>query len=316
MTPPSSADATGPGIRRAIDAALACHLADRFEEAARIFGDVLPRIVSPELPAAWVFYGEALRRIGRLEEAAAALTKAVTLAPEDWLTWGNLGGVYFFLDRQEKARDCLLRATQLHEDADLWSKLGVVERRLGQSEAAIQCYQRAIATDPNYPAAWRNLGNVWRDALAWDDAIVCYERLVELRPDNARDWVDLGVAYAGAKKGSEARRAFVRALAIDPAQVNATYNLALWHLLEKDTVRTRAWYRYLKRLSLASAREFAELVTRATGTPVEVADGYLSAVRSDARRRVGRHGECRDTHLAHDLTMVITGHGGKPARRR
>lgn len=278
MTPPISADATGLEIRRSIDAAFACYLADRFEEAARIFGDVLPRIISPELPAAWAFYGEALGRIGRLEEAAAALAKTVALAPEDWRTWGNLGGVYFSLDRQEKARDCLLRATQLHEDADSWSKLGVVERRLGKSEAAIQCYQRAIATDPSYPSAWRNLGNVWRDAHAWDDAIACYERLVELRPDNARDWIDLGAAYAGAKRAVEARKAFVQALAIDPAHVDATYNIALWHLLEGDAVRTRAWYRYLKSLSLASAREFAELVARAMGGQAEVADGYLSAV--------------------------------------
>ena len=50
--------------------AMACYVAGRFEEAARIFGDVLPRIVSPKLPGAWELYGEALARLGRLEDAA------------------------------------------------------------------------------------------------------------------------------------------------------------------------------------------------------------------------------------------------------
>ena len=266
------------GIHRSFDAAIACYNAGRFEEAARIFGDVLPRIVSPRLPGAWWLYGQALAQMGRLEEAAKALTEAVGLAPDDWTAWGSLGGAYAALDRPERARDALLRATQLHQDdAGLWSDLGVIERRLGRSQAAITCYQRAIATDPNYAPAWRNLGNAWRHADAWDDAIGCYERLVELRPDNARDWVDLVVAYAGAKRRGEARKAFEQALALDPDHVDATYNLAMWHLLEGDPRRTRAWYRRLKSLSLASAREIAESVARAMRVSAEEADEFMSA---------------------------------------
>jgi Flp pilus assembly protein TadD len=273
-----SEDPAALEIRRSVDAAMACYVAGRFEEAARIFGDVLPRIVSPMLPGAWELYGDALVHLGRLEEAAKALSEAVHLAPNVWTAWRSLGGVHVGLDQPERARDALLRATQLHQDdAELWSNLGVVERKLGKSGAAITCYERAIATDPNYAPAWRNLGNVRRDADEWDDAIRCYERLVELRPGNARDWVDLGVAYAGARKRADARKAFEQALAVDTDHVDATYNLAMWHLTEGDPRRTRAWYRRLKSLSLASAREMAELVASKMGGPPEEADGFLSA---------------------------------------
>lgn len=57
-----------------LEAGFACYRAERFEEAARILGDILPTIVSPQVPEAWWLYGDALAHIGRLEEAAAALT--------------------------------------------------------------------------------------------------------------------------------------------------------------------------------------------------------------------------------------------------
>jgi len=272
-------DSAGLEIRRSLDAAVACYVAGRFEEAARIFGDVLPRIVSPPLASAWSLYGDALVRTGRLNDAVDVFVKTVGLTPDDWTAWRSLGGVYVTLDRPEEARDALLRATQLHqEDAELWSNLGVIERKLGKPEAATTCYQRAISSDSSYAPAWRNLGNVRRDAHEWDEAIRCYRRLVELRPENARDWIDLGVAYAGGRMRAEARSAFEQALVLEPDQVDATHNLVMWHLLEGDPPRVRAWFRRLKSLSLASAREFAEFVaSKMEGSPEE-ADGFLSAI--------------------------------------
>jgi Flp pilus assembly protein TadD len=283
-------DRGGLDVRRLLQAAMACYAADRFDEAARMFGDVLPRITSPKLPEAWNCYGQALVHTGRLEEAVEALVEAVKLAPEDWRVWETLGGVYFALDRPERARDALLRATQLNrDDAELWSKLGVVERKLGKPDMATACYQRAIATDPSCAPAWRNLGNVWReDTQKWDEAIRCYKRLVELRPENARDRLDLGVAYAGARMRAEARLSFEQALELERDHIDATYNLAMWHLQESDPPRVRAWYRRLKSLSLASAQEFAEFVaSKSKGSPEE-ADHYLSAMDSrDASVRDG-----------------------------
>lgn len=52
-------DAVVLELGRSVDAAMACYVAGRFEEFARIFGDVLPRIVSPRLPLAWELYGDA-----------------------------------------------------------------------------------------------------------------------------------------------------------------------------------------------------------------------------------------------------------------
>ena len=264
-------------MRRSLDAAMSCYAAARFGEAVRIFDDVLPRLVSPEMPELWYLYGDALARTGRLEEAAKALTKAVQLAPEFWAAWGSLGGVYGGMDQSERARDALVRATRALDDPKVWSNLGVIERKLGNPEAAIACFQRAIATDPSLASAWHNLGNAWRDLGAWDDAVACFERIVELRPDNARDWMDLGVAYEGAKRRTEARQAFEHALALDAEHVDATYNLAMWHLTEGDVRRTRAWYRRLKTLDAASAREFADFVARRAGVSAEEGDRLLSA---------------------------------------
>src|SRR5262245_39924881 len=115
-------------VRAALEAAVAHRSANRFEEAARIVADLLDRIVSPQFPELWWLYGESLARLGRLGEAAAAFSKSAELGPGRWLTWKSLGEVYAVLDRPEESRKALLRATHLHKsDAELWSKLGVIE---------------------------------------------------------------------------------------------------------------------------------------------------------------------------------------------
>jgi Flp pilus assembly protein TadD len=274
MTPEAAASEVS-ALRRSLDAAIACYIAGRHEEAARIFSDVLPCLASPVMAEAWSFYAECLVHLGRLEEAEKALLEAVRLGPDEWKPWMSLGEVYVSLDRPGRARDALLRATQLNDgDAQLWSNFGVVERRLGRPQAALACYQRAIAADPNFPPAWRNLGNVRLDAGAVDEAIHCYERLVELRPSNAGDWSTLGCAYVRAKRPDDARKTFERAVELDPDDVDATYNLMMSYCDAGDG-RARTWYRRLKTLSVASAREFAETAARGMGISLEALDANL-----------------------------------------
>jgi tetratricopeptide (TPR) repeat protein len=269
---------TAQGIRNTMDAALACFKACRFEEAVRIFGDLLSRLVEPQIAEAWWLYGQALAETGRLEAAADALTRAAKLDPDDGSIWRSLGGVYGMLDRPEPAREALRRAIELHQDdAGSWSNLGVIERKLGRPEVAIQCHRRAIAADPAFAPAWRNLGNALDEVGAVHDAVKCFERLVVLRPTNARDWSDLGIAYGRVKQHDQARQAFERALAIDSRDVDATYNLAIWHLMAGDPPRARAWYGWLKGLSPDAAREMAGLVARIGRLSVDQADALLSA---------------------------------------
>ncbi len=63
---------------------------------------------------------------GRNEEALASLTAAVRAAP---------------------AR------------VEAWRDLGVIHAAMGRLEAALDCYDRAIALDPNHSAALNNRGN-------------------------------------------------------------------------------------------------------------------------------------------------------------
>jgi len=271
-------EAFGRRIRRGLDAACECFAAERYQEAASILADVLPPIVSCGAHAGlWSMYGQSLVHLESFEAAAAAFRRAVELDPECGESWRYLGGVLRTLDRLSEARDALLRATQLlPDDPEAWSNFGVVLRALGDSERALTCYQHAIATDPGFVLAWRNLGNLHRDADRWADAINCYERVLELREGQARDWNDLGVAYSGMRRKDEARHAWEEALRCEPADVDATYNLAMWHLLNgSEPRRIRAWYRRLKQLSAASAREVMADVARAMGTSIEEAERYF-----------------------------------------
>jgi Flp pilus assembly protein TadD len=268
----------GRRIRDGIDAACMCYGAGRYAEAASILDDILPSIVScGAMPDLWSMYGESLFHTGRRDEAARALQRAVQLDPARGRDWRSLGGILRSLDRLSEARDAMLHATQLlPDDAETWSNFGVVLRALDDPERAMTCYQRAIATDPGFVLSWRNLGNLHRDAERWDDAINCYERVLELRSGQARDWNDLGVAYAGAQRKADARGAWEETLRLDPTDVDATCNLTMWHLQNgSEPRRVRAWYRRLKQISAASAREVMEKVARVMGTSIEDAERHF-----------------------------------------
>jgi len=64
---------------------------------------------------------------------------------------------------------------------------GVLFSELGNYNAAIDCYNRAIEIDPNYASAW-NKGNSLRDLGKNDEAIECYNRAIEIDPNYASAW--------------------------------------------------------------------------------------------------------------------------------
>jgi Flp pilus assembly protein TadD len=104
----------------------------------------LPSDVNTEVAKA-----QALRRAGKLTEAASALAQLMLVAPDDARVVGEYGKVMAQEHRGEDALAFLTRAVELQpNDWTLYSALGVAYDENNNPKAAAGAYQRALALKP------------------------------------------------------------------------------------------------------------------------------------------------------------------------
>lgn len=66
---------------------------------------------------------------------------------------------------------------------EAWTVKGMLDRKLGRQDAAIQAYHRAIELSTENADAWGNLGNILREQGNWTEAAKAYSQAEKLRPD-------------------------------------------------------------------------------------------------------------------------------------
>jgi len=213
-------------------------------------------------PRVRVVRGEALRLLGREDEALAEAEAVLERVPEYdsaialvSLVRAGRDGASVEIDRltarlresQSPGRLVQSRAvlaqllTEQHRYEDAARVLGAFpgapSRHLamlaqilaqhGRSEQAIELYERALVARPTDPGYRRALADLYGDAGRFQDAIAVYDALLALDPENAGYYVDRGAMRhsAGDVAGGEAD--YRKALELDPNLPEVHYNLAL-----------------------------------------------------------------------------------------
>lgn len=131
----------------------------RYEEAERTLRFVLERHGATARAEEW--RGIALYRLGRVEEAIAALRRVVEKDPGRTAdAWHNLGVTLKGAGREEEALACLEKAVAARPVmAPAWYQLGQVQLGLGRPDDAVASFQEALRVDPNHEASYLVLGD-------------------------------------------------------------------------------------------------------------------------------------------------------------
>lgn len=133
-----------------------------------------------------------------------------------------LGGLYAFEQEFEKAEQHLKKMLELAEETgdrrqmvNCLNGLGNVYRAMGQTEAAIAAYRRALELDSKFYTAHNNLAGVYLELERLDEAIPHLQKRVELSPDDAlAARVMLGILARHQGRNDEARQQFETALGL------------------------------------------------------------------------------------------------------
>jgi protein O-GlcNAc transferase len=94
-------------------------------------------------------------------------------------------------------------------DPTIHNVLGAVNARIGQTDAALDCYDRALDIKPNFA-----------------EAAASYREAVKIKPDFAEAHCSLGIGLSEVGRFEEAIASFTLALQLRPDLAEANVNLS------------------------------------------------------------------------------------------
>jgi len=183
-----------------------------------------------------------LARVGRAEEALAAVLEAIRLDPRDPVARAAHGALLMQLARPEEAVPPLEMAVAMIEGHVGWIErdtkrvvqvnLGWAYAAIGRTDAALRVLREAAAEDD--VSAMNNLGSVLGRVGEWEEAERVLERARRRDPDDPNVQSNLGWVYANLGRLDEAAALLERAILQQPGEPSAHGNLGWVRLRSGD----------------------------------------------------------------------------------
>jgi predicted O-linked N-acetylglucosamine transferase (SPINDLY family) len=231
---------------QALKAAIDLHGAGRLAQAEKAYRRVLAR--EPNRADAAYMFGVLSMALGRLEDAIELFGRAARSDPTKAAYHANLGEALRRARNYLPAKEALLMATTLQTDlfAPAYN-LGLLFQEVGDVEASVSWYRRALAINPAAPAALGNLANALTYLHRFDEAFALFQKAIALEPSPML-YSNFGNALARAGRLDEARAAFRAALELKPdyaeCHSNLLYNMHFGaHTAREIAEEARDWDR-------------------------------------------------------------------------
>jgi len=111
-----------------------------------------------------------------------------------------------------------------HKEA--WYDKGNALYNLNRYEEAIECYEKALKTKPEYKEAWYEKGNALHSLNRYEEAIECFEKALEIYSEYEEAWAMKGLSLQDLHRYDEANQCYDEALKIDINYEMVWYNKA------------------------------------------------------------------------------------------
>jgi tetratricopeptide (TPR) repeat protein len=225
LEPPGQRAAGGAGSARvrAATADSASSPTAELEAAAGLLRQSLE--ANPNDGAAHRRYGDALRRLGRFEEALASFERALEVCAGDAESHFSRGVALQFLGRLEEALEAYTQALGIAPGiAEIYYNRGIALQDLGRVEASLEAFGQAINLRPTYADAYVNRANLLSRLGRLEEALGDLERARSLKPDSAELHINLGNVLRRLGRCAEARESCERAVRIKPEAPEAHLN--------------------------------------------------------------------------------------------
>jgi tetratricopeptide (TPR) repeat protein len=196
----------------------------------------------PDNPRAHNSVGQVLLDQGDIAGAIEAFDRSIALETDARAITGRgnalkqLGNLEAALADYDRA---IANDPQFHS---AWFNRGVLLAEMGQIDQALADYTQAIELRPESPKPYHNRAALFSQMGRLDDALADYARAIELEPGNADAWYSRGTLWARMNRPAEAIADLTRAIELDPESSRAHTNRAAVRQQQGDTEGALADY--------------------------------------------------------------------------
>jgi len=185
--------------------------AERTEDALAAYGRANEAHLEfgRSFPAALYGRAECLEKLGKPDDAIAALQEILDIDPDHARAHNKLGTIYERRGDLDRASEYYNRALEIDsESADSAyprCNLGTVALKRGRFDESVEWLTRALEHEPKLYIAHNNLGCVLLEVGREAEAIVALERAIEVEPHNPMAYFNIACVYG---RGGRTREAF------------------------------------------------------------------------------------------------------------
>ena len=176
-----------------------------------------------------VYYniGVNYKELGRFEEARESFERAIELMPTADRHYAAMAELLLEEGKMEEALSYAREAIRLRpKDSRLYLLAADISSRQQKLDETLEFMRQAAAVAPKDGDVWRQYAQLLVRRKQYDEAIRASKWWIEIEPDSALAYNLLGTSYYDTKKFAGARKAFLKALQIDPTHGEARLNLA------------------------------------------------------------------------------------------
>ena len=164
---------------------------------------------------------------GQLEQALEQATILLQQFPKSSVLHNICGAVYKGLGQLDASVKAYRKAIDIKPDyADAYNNRGNALKDQGKLEEAIEAYKKALAIKPDYAEAYNNMGNALKEQGKLEASVGAYNKALAIKPDYAEAYNNMGNALKEQRKLEESVDAYNKALAIKPDYAECHKNLS------------------------------------------------------------------------------------------
>ena len=239
----------------------------------------------PDYDGARFSYAATLYQLNRLDASLTQLKPLLKSEPRNVLYVDLKAAVLTAMGRHDDSLLCRRQLAEAHPNAsELWVKYGKGLRSLGEREAAIEAFRRAIALNPSCGNAWWTLADLktWRFS---ENEIAAMESALAKAGKNDRMYLHfaLGKAYADGGSYAKSFDNYARANAMKRLTVSYDSDWLSSQVAKLKALHTREFFESRVGSGCDSAEPiFIVGLQRAGSTLVEQILGSHSAIEATA----------------------------------